>query len=495
MGLIQSIIVLNFIITLIVGLRAGKKMDKTGESFYVAKRSLPTLVIALALFAQALDGNSSLGNTALAYDFGFWAGASLPIGLALSLFLLGGVFAKKLHGMRLLTLVDFFEQKYNRRIAVITALFMMISFGVLLAGNLAAVAILLQSFFPWHYNSIVIFLGLFVFLYSFRGGLLSDIHSDIFQIIVTVLGIGIAAAIMFTTVDWTLLWQAESTSQFLDLTQLIGVEQGALVNWATIFALGFGNILAIDFTSRILAAKSGAAAQRGAYLAAGITLIIGLLFSFLPAFMHVLGIAPQDNTPIILTFASATLPFLAYILLIGGLINSALSTIDGGILSMGNILVHNLLGIRKDLQQAELKESEATFLYFSRLGLVPITALAIIFAIALPTPGILLTVAFDIMFAALLIPFLVAFFGKQPDVKAALWAIIVGSAVRLLFAILTPTSFGVPNTIFYLANDWIPPTWDGLGTFLAPLTALLAYYGSVLIRQLKQKLISRPTTV
>jgi len=37
------------------------------------------------LAAQAVDGNSSLGNVALVFEFGFWAGAVIPMGLGLML--------------------------------------------------------------------------------------------------------------------------------------------------------------------------------------------------------------------------------------------------------------------------------------------------------------------------------------------------------------------------------------------------------------------------
>ena len=48
----------------------------------VAGKSLPLLFVGTMLSAQSIDGNSSLGNVALVYQFGFWAGAAIPIGLA-----------------------------------------------------------------------------------------------------------------------------------------------------------------------------------------------------------------------------------------------------------------------------------------------------------------------------------------------------------------------------------------------------------------------------
>jgi SSS family solute:Na+ symporter len=263
----------------------------------------------------------------------------------------------------------------------------------------------------------------------------------------------------------------------------LSVDQGAYVNWATIFALGFGNILAIDFAARIFSAKSAKEARRGCYIGGITTLVLGLPFALLPLVIQYLGIVPEAGVPILMTFGSNTLPAVVYALLICGIIAASLSTIDGAMLSMGNIVTHNFLNLKKDVSSDEPEESERIQLYFSRLTLVPIAFLAMAFAIALPTPGVLLTVAFDIMFAALLVPFLAAFYTKQPNITAAIAAIVTGAAIRTVFAILTPTAFGVPNTIFYVENTIIPPTWDGVGTILAPVVAAIVYIGVTVINR------------
>ena len=147
----------------------------------------------------------------------------------------------------------------------------------------------------------------------------------------------------------------------------------------------------------------------------------------------------------------------------------------GIILSMGNILAHNVLNIKEGLKKVSSADYEKTYLYFTRLSLVPIAGIGMIFAMLLPSPGILLTVAFDIMFASLLVPFVFAFISKKPDSNAALWAIICGGISRVLFAIFSPTSFGVDNTFFYIENSIITTSLDGLGTIISPLIALVVY--------------------
>lgn len=485
MDIIALIIALSFVITLLVGVIGGKGATSSVERWFVGGRKLAFPVIGLALVGQAIDGNSTLVNTSIAFDFGFWAGAALPIGLALALFILGKWFAPRLNQMRLLTLVDFFEQKYNRRVAVIAAYLMLLTFGLLLAGNIAAVAALTQPFFGISYNSTVIIICLIVLLYVFRGGIVSDIYSDIFQLSLLVVAMIVVGTVVFMQINLGDVFGSEAASASFNLQQLFKVDQGAWVNWSTIIALGFGNILAIDFAGRIFSAKSAQAARRGCYIGGIATLVLGLPFAVLPLVIQAFGITPEAGVPILMTFGSTALPAVVYALLICGIIAASLSTIDGAMLSMGNILTHNLLNIKKDVSNDDPEESEKIILYFSRLTLIPIAFLAMAFAIALPTPGVLMTVGFDIMFAALLVPFLAAFYTKQADIAAALAAIVTGGLVRLVFAILTPTAFGVPNTFFYVENTIIPSTWDGVGTILAPAVAAVVYGAVVLVKRFK----------
>ena len=73
------------VLTLVVGVLAGKMVKKSGRRLIVAGKSLPLAMVGTMLAAQAVDGNSTLGNVALVFEFGFWAGAALPIGLGVCL--------------------------------------------------------------------------------------------------------------------------------------------------------------------------------------------------------------------------------------------------------------------------------------------------------------------------------------------------------------------------------------------------------------------------
>ena len=70
-------------------------------------------------------------------------------------------------------------------------------------------------------------------------------------------------------------------NQMFDTKALSPFPNAMLWNWATIFILGFGNLAALDFQVRCMAAKTPSAAKYGCLVASFLTLFIGIPHSFL----------------------------------------------------------------------------------------------------------------------------------------------------------------------------------------------------------------------
>ena len=99
------------VVSLVVGTLTSRLVKKSSRRFMIAGKSLPLFFVGTMLAAQAVDGNSSLGNVSLVYQFGIWAGAAIPIGLGVCLMLTGAFYGKKLNKMSMLTLPDFYYRK------------------------------------------------------------------------------------------------------------------------------------------------------------------------------------------------------------------------------------------------------------------------------------------------------------------------------------------------------------------------------------------------
>ena len=104
-----GIAVLSFMgLVLTVGILTSFLVKKSSKRYMVAGKSLPLFFVGTMLTAQSIDGNSSLGNVALVYQFGFWAGAVIPIGLAYMFNFNRLVYGPRLNKMSMLTLPDFY---------------------------------------------------------------------------------------------------------------------------------------------------------------------------------------------------------------------------------------------------------------------------------------------------------------------------------------------------------------------------------------------------
>jgi SSS family solute:Na+ symporter len=99
----------------------------------------------------------------------------------------------------------------------------------------------------------------------------------------------------------------------------------------------------------------------------------------------------------------------------------------------------------------------------------------VFFALRVPQTGILLTLAFDVMLAALAVPFIFGHYWSRANAAAAAAAIVVGSTLRLGFFVLTPTIYGVPNTLLYIPNPVVGTGFDGWATIIAALGSLVAF--------------------
>jgi Na+/proline symporter len=182
------------------------------------------------------------------------------------------------------------------------------------------------------------------------------------------------------------------------------------------------------------------------------------------------------------SIAMTSVPFIFGLFVMGGIIGAGASTADGGILGVSTVLGRNVLQKNVFRLWAEWKNSEPAplaplmpvagcslpgsddatkvvsdrkLLIISRLMAIPVVAFAIYLAHVKPEPGILLVLAFDVVFAGCFVPLTLGLYWKKANTPGALASVIVGSVLRLI--------------LFYT----IPEHLAGLDTILAPIVGLI----------------------
>jgi Na+/proline symporter len=437
-------------LSLIVGTLTSRLVRKSSKRYMIAGRSLPLFFVGTMLAAQSIDGNSSLGNVSLVYQFGFWAGAAIPIGLGVCLVLTGIFYAKKLNRMAMLTLPDFYYRRYGNGAEGISGILMMISFIVLVAGNFAASGFILSTVLGIDFFWAMLIAAIVVLIYTYAGGLFSSAYTDIFQIYLAI-GAFWAAFIFFAAgfsgINFgTVLGSAPPG--YLDLSGLTDIGNGALINWAGIMALGLGDIVALDFMERIFAAKDGRTAQRGALMGAGLTFLTVVPTSMMG--IVALYLLPNIADPFTAypELAINHMPFPIGIALLMGVLGASMSTANGGLLAISSVMSRNI--IQRDILKRMLKKpglEDRKLLITTRIFAIPMMIAAFVLGYLIPQPGVYLILAFDIVFAGAWAPLTLGLFWKKANMPAAIVSLIVGSVIRLLMFFITPVEYAGIDTM------------------------------------------------
>ncbi|PZD75064.1 Sodium/proline symporter [Acaryochloris thomasi RCC1774] len=456
--------------TLGIGVWASKQIKGDSVNFLVAGRGLALPLAAATLMAQSIDSNATLGNTDLSAEFGFWAGAALPIGLSLCLFLTATFLAKPMNRMGLITIPDFYRVKYGRTVELIAACIMSVSFSFLLAGNLVAGGFMFQTFLGMSYVGGITLLATLVFAYTVSGGLFAVAYTDAIQILIAL--VGTLGLLVYVLVNFG-LDIAPGTGP-LAFEQLTLVSSGAAVNWASLLALGFGNMVAIDFMARIFAAESPETAQKACYVASAGTLIVGIPFSIIAlsanSILEQAGVVAEG--PVLFALLQNVVPPVLGLLVLAAILSASLSTADGAILGTSSVLAHNVFGIRHGATHGGGGDR---LLIVTRLVAIVITLLGVFLGLRVPQTGVLLLLGFDLGFAGLVVPLLGGLFWERSTRQGALACIIAGSITRLTLFALVPTMFGIDNTLFHIPNALFTTDFDGFPTLISPIVGLVAF--------------------
>jgi solute:Na+ symporter, SSS family len=155
------------------------------------------------------------------------------------------------------------------------------------------------------------------------------------------------------------------------------------------------------------------------------------------------------------------LPFIFGLLIMGGIVGAGLSTGDGGLLAVSSVFGRNIYqrNILKTWRKKYTPEDRAALdmrlLWITRVTGIPVMLGAITLAIIKPEPGIMLVLAFDVVFAGCFVPLTLGLFWKKANTSGALAAVIVGSLLRLI--------------LYYT----IPEHLAGLDTLIPPVVSLL----------------------
>jgi Na+/proline symporter len=142
------------------------------------------------------------------------------------------------------------------------------------------------------------------------------------------------------------------------------------------------------------------------------------------------------------------------VLVFVGVLGASMSTANGAMLVIAVVMARNLWQ-----RSQNRKVSDSTMLLLSRALALPTAAAAGWLAWVRPEPGVLLIVAFDIVFAGCVVPLFFGVYWKRANSAGAIAAILTGTVARA-------ACYGL-----------VPPHLAGLDTLLPPVLSLVAFLG------------------
>ena len=119
--MLLTLVIVYLLVTIAIGLMAAKRVQNSSD-FAIAGRHLPMAMIVTTTFATWFGSETVLGIPAKFVNGGLHGVVEDPFGAGFCLIFVGLFFAGKLYRMTLLTISDYFRERYGRVVEVIQVL-------------------------------------------------------------------------------------------------------------------------------------------------------------------------------------------------------------------------------------------------------------------------------------------------------------------------------------------------------------------------------------
>ena len=116
--MLVSFIVLYLLVSIGIGLYAATRVKNTAD-YAVAGRSLPLAVVIATTFATWFGSETVLGAPAKFVSDGLGGVVEDPFGAGMCLVLVGLFFARKLYLRNIITIGDYYRQRYGKGLSLI----------------------------------------------------------------------------------------------------------------------------------------------------------------------------------------------------------------------------------------------------------------------------------------------------------------------------------------------------------------------------------------
>ncbi len=447
--MLLTLVIFYLLITIAIGLFAAKRV-KNSADFAIAGRKLPLIMIVTTTFATWFGSETVLGIPAKFVNGGLGSVVEDPFGAGSCLILVGLFFAGKLYRMTLLTISDYYRERYGRKVEVVCSLIIMLSYLGWVSAQVTALGLVFNVLSG---AAISIPVGMVIgvvsiLAYTLFGGMWSVAITDFFQMIILVVGLSVLAIF------------ASGMAGGADKVVSLAISRDMFQFWpepslkdmlfflAAAITIMLGSIPQQDVFQRVMSANSVKASTRGPILGG----VFYILFAFVPMFLVVsaLIIMPErtaellqdDPQKVLPTLVLEKMPFVMQVLFFGALLSAIKSTASATLLAPSVTFVENIWRQLKPRMsdQQELKTMRITVLVFS--------ALVLAYAILMQGTPIyeMVSGAYQVTLVGAFVPLVFGLYWKKATTQGAIFSIVMGLLTWVIF-LLTPAGLEFPGQL------------------------------------------------
>lgn len=433
--LIGATMVLYVVLMFVIGWIAQRRV-KDVEDYVVAGRRLGPFLGTATLLATWF-GAAALLTSADEVRANGVTGATLdPVGAGICLLLVATFFAKPLWEAKILTLSDFFANKFGRRQEVLASVLMVPPYFGWIAAQFMALAGMLHLFFGIPIHSGIALVALIGFGYTLLGGMWAVTLTDAVQMGIVIFGLFLVSGVVLAEIGggdaalgYTRLL-SETPPERLTFIQTDSLAQ--FVTWFGILCAGaLGNIPSQDVMQRVFSARSANVARFSCFMAGTLYLSLGLVPIMMGLAGHMLF---EEGTATLPKLAALFLhPALAVVFVVT-LMSTVLSTIDSAMLAPATVLSRNVMG--------HMKQFEAVPpLKLTRIALAIVALCSVGLAYWGESAYAMLEAGYELGMVSLLAPLVYGVYLKSPCPRGAIFSMLGGTTLWFVHAFAGWESF------------------------------------------------------
>ncbi len=453
-----TFVIAYLLVTIAIGLLAARRVHGSRD-FLVAGRSLPLYMNVATVFATWFGAETVLSVSATFAKDGLNGIPGDPFGASVCLIFAALLFARLFYRMNLLTIGDFYKQRYGKGVEVLTSVAITLSYLGWTSAQMTALGLVIHvlSGGAVDLNSAILAGAAVVLVYTIFGGMWSVAFTDLFQTVVIIIGL--------TLVAWLVGDLAGGVGKVVSQAAAEGkltmfpADMDAAKWWAmagAFFAFAFGSVPQQDVFQRMTSAKDENTAVRGTILGG----LIYFCFAFVPIYIAYSAIVTDPSLKelfagddaraiqrILPDLVLAKMPIWAQIMFFGALLSAILSTASGALLAPTAIFTENVL------RPFVPRMGDRQFLLALRIILVAFTAGALLFALnSKSTMYEMVQNAYNVTLAGAFVPLVAGAYWKRATTQGALLSIVLGIGCWLGAGAVAADALVPPNLVGFFAS-------------------------------------------